>query len=60
MSIREKPLLEHVADHGTILVECGAGMVDRGRALGVPAMPLMAHALDANRAAHRVRDADTR
>ena len=30
-------------------------MVDRGRPLGVPAMPLVAHALDAHRAAHRLR-----
>jgi len=29
--------------------------MDRGRALGIPAMALLAHALGAHRAAHRLR-----
>src|SRR6266436_4413603 len=52
---REALALEGVADHGTILVEGGAGAVDRGRALGFPAMPLIAHALNPHRPAHRLR-----
>jgi hypothetical protein len=43
---REAFALEDTADHRAILVECGAGAVDRGRALGVPAAPLIPHALD--------------
>ena len=40
MSMREKPLLlEGIADHDTILVECRAGAVDRGRALGSQPCP---------------------
>jgi len=52
---REALALEGIADHRAILVEGGAGTVDRGRAFEVPAMPLIAHALDAHRPAHRLR-----
>jgi hypothetical protein len=52
---REALALEHIADHGTIPVEGRAGAVDRGRALGVPAVPLVPHALDTNRMADRLR-----
>ena len=38
-----------------ILVERGAGTMDRGRPFGIPAMPFVAHALDADRPAHRLR-----
>src|SRR5207253_6877765 len=52
---REALALEGIADHRTILVEGGAGAVDRGRALGVPAVALPAHALNPHRPAHRLR-----
>jgi hypothetical protein len=55
MSTREALALGHVADHRTIPVERRAGAVDRGRALGVPAIALIPHALDAHRAAHPLR-----
>jgi hypothetical protein len=53
MSMREKPSLsEDIPDHRAVLVECRAGVVDRGRALGVPGVALVAHPLNAHRAAH--------
>jgi hypothetical protein len=39
MSMREKPALEHIADHHTILVEGRARTVDRGRPLGSQPCP---------------------
>src|SRR5438105_14999045 len=43
MSMREKPLLEDIADYRAIRVERGAGTMNRGRPFGIPAMPLVAH-----------------
>src|ERR1700737_2509541 len=50
---REALALEDIAKHGTVRVECRAGAVDRGRTLGVPAVPLIAHALNPHRPAYR-------
>jgi hypothetical protein len=40
-----------MADRGPILVEGGAGTMDRSWALGVPGVSFIAHSLDADRPA---------